>query len=144
LHKFATKKNREDIISLRWPQVCLACGNDIPSQLDYRYAIVGMFHVVKQTQVLIKLPGFFYLCEKCDKQINAAAENSESKSEKEKKLIKNLQDAPWNEFIELEKTGVVKLPEGLFKQKLQEANPEAIFKAKDCPMKELSRGVSSE
>jgi len=143
LQKFATKKNREDIISLRWPLACLGCGDDIPSQLDSRYAIVGMFHVVKQTQVLVKLPGFFYHCEKCDREIDVAVRNSERKSERYRKLIKNLQEAPWNEFIELEKTGIVKLPDGPFKQKLQEANPEARFKTKDCPLKELNRGRSN-
>lgn len=143
MHKFATKKNREDIISLRWPQACLSCGDDVPSHSDSRYAIVGMFHVVKQTQVLIKLPGFFYFCEKCDNEIALAANNIEGNSQRYRKLIETLQDAPWNEFIELEKTGIVKIPDGKFKQKLQEVNPEAKFKAKDCPMKELNRGVSS-
>lgn len=143
MQKFATKKNREDIISLRWPVACLACGDEMPSQLDSRYAIVGMFHVVKQTQVLVKLPGFFYFCEKCDREVDVAAQKTEKISERYKKLIKNLQEAPWNEFFELEKTGTVKLPDGLFKEKLQEANPEAKFKAKDCPMKELNRGQSN-
>ena len=144
MHRFATKKNREDIISLRWPKACLSCGSDLTSQEDSRYAIVGKFHVVKQIQVLIKLPGFFYICNKCDMEIELAVTNSEGKSERYKKLIKNLQEAPWNEFIELEKSGIVRIPNGVFKKKLQESNPDAKFKAKDCPMKELYRGRSNK
>ena len=46
------------------------------------------------------------------------------------------------EFIELEKSGYVILPDGLFKEKLQSANPTARFKAKENPMVVLKREIA--
>jgi hypothetical protein len=45
------------------------------------------------------------------------------------------------EFLEVEKSGHVKLPDGLFKEKLQKANPKAKFKSKQSPMHLLKGGV---
>lgn len=144
MYKFTDKKNREDVIALRWPKACLSCGIDMPEHTSPRHAIVGMFHVDKKTsrgdrrhtQVLVKLPGFFYMCEDCTKVIDSAVENPPKNYEK---FVKTLQESPWMEFIEAEKSGHVRLPEGLFKEKLQEANPDAWLKSKTCPMTELKR-----
>ena len=81
LYKFAKKKNREDVIALRWPKACISCGTDMPQTADSRHAIVGLFHVDKKTirgdkrhtQVLVKLPGLFYMCEECTTVIATAA-----------------------------------------------------------------------
>ena len=43
------------------------------------------------------------------------------------------------EFIEVEKSGHVKVPDGLFKEKLQRVNPDAWLKAKEDPMTKLKR-----
>ncbi len=149
MYKFADKKNREDVIALRWPKACLSCGTDMPQTVDPRHAIVGMFHVDKKTtrsdkrhtQVLVKLPGFFYMCEECALVIDTAVDNPPKNLEK---LAETLQESPWMEFIELEKSGHVKLPDGPFKEKLQDANPNALFKTKESPMTRLKRGLSQE
>ena len=146
MYKFSDKKNREDVIALRWPKACLSCGTDVAEAVDPRYAIIGLFHVDKKTtrgdrrhtQVLVKLPGFFYMCEGCSTVIDTAAKNPPRKLEK---LVETLQESPWIEFIEVEKTGHVRLPDGLFKQKLQQANPDARFKTKRSPMTKLERGL---
>ena len=142
MYKFGNKKNREDVIALRWPKACLSCGIDTSEELDPRHAIVGLFHVDKKTtrddkrhtQVLLKLPGYFYMCEPCTTIINSAVEKPPKNLEK---LVETLHESPWMEFIELEKSGHVKLPEGLFKKKLQDANPDAWFKTKKNPMIKL-------
>ena len=149
MYKFGDKKNREDVIALRWPKACLSCGIDMPSESDPQSAIVGLFHVDKKTtrgdkrhtQVLLKLPGFFYMCKACSTTINEAALNPPKNHEK---LVETLQESPWMEFIELEKSGHVILPEGLFKEKLQAANTEAWFKTKKNPMIKLKQLVSKE
>ena len=146
LYKFSDKKNREDVIALRWPKACLSCGTDVPEAVDPRHAIIGLFHVDKKTtrgdrrhtQVLVKLPGFFYMCESCSTVIDTAAKDPPRKLEK---LVKTLKESPWMEFIEVEKTGHVRLPDGLFKQKLHEANPDAWLKTKRSPMTKLKRGL---
>jgi hypothetical protein len=121
----------------------------MPEAADPRHAIVGKFHVDKKTtrgdrrhtQVLVKLPGFFYICEECTTVIDTAVQSSPKNLEK---LVEALQESPWMEFIEVEKTGHVKLPDGLFKKKLQDANQDAWFKTKDSPMSRLKHvmGVS--
>ena len=149
MYKFADKKNREDVIALRWPKACLSCGTDMPKTADPRPAIIGLFHVDKKTsrgdkrhtQVLVKLPGFFYMCEECTLVIDSALDNPPKNLEK---LAETLQESPWMEFIEVEKSGHVKLPDGLFKEKLQEENPDALLKTKENPMNRLKRGLSKE
>jgi hypothetical protein len=144
LYKFSDKKNREDVIALRWPKACLSCGIEMPEDTHPRHAIVGTFYVDKKThrsdrrhtQVLVKLPGFFYMCELCEEVINTAVKNPPKNMEK---FVVILQESPWMEFIEVEKIGIVKLPEDLFKERLQEANPDAWLKSKACPMTELKR-----
>lgn len=148
LYKFADKKNREDVIALRWPKACLSCGIDMPETVDARHAILGMFHVDKKTirgdrrhtQVLVKLPGFFYMCEDCTMVIDTVIKETPNNLEK---LVETLQESPWMEFIEVEKSGHVKLPDGLFKEKLQKLNPDAWFKKKDNPLTLLKRGLRS-
>lgn len=148
MYKFGDKKNREDVIALRWPKACLSCGIDTPDA-DSRHAIVGLFHVDKKTtrgdkrhtQVLLKLPGFFYMCEKCMSVIDTAAR---APSKNTKKLVETLQESPWMEFIELEKSGHVIAPDGLFKEKLQSANPTARFKTKENPMIILSHEMEED
>jgi len=149
LYKFSNKKNREDVIALRWPNACLSCGTDMPPTSDPQHAIVGLFHVDKKTtrddkrhtQVLLKLPGFFYMCEECTMVIDAAVENLPKNHEK---LVETLHESPWIEFVELEKSGHVKLPDGLFKEKLQSANPDAWLKTKKSPMVKLKQLLSKE
>ncbi len=141
MYKFATKKNREDVIALRWPKACLSCGVEVPSQINHRYAIVGLFHDIKQTKVLVKLPGFFYMCNECIMIIDNALEMNLSSLEK---LATDLKEHPWTEFIELGKDGHVKIPQGMFRQRLQEENPDAQFKDKRCPMEELRRRLEKE
>lgn len=146
MYKFAEKKNREDVIALRWPRACLSCGVDMPQQADPRHAIVGKFHVDKKTtrgdkrhtQVLVKLPGFFYMCEECATVIDTALKQPPKNL---KKLVETLQESPWMEFIEIEKSGHVRLPDGQFKTKLQDANPEAWFKAKEDPIARLNSAM---
>ncbi len=149
MYKFADKKNREDVIALRWPKACLSCGTDMPKTADPRHAIVGKFHVDKKTsrgdrrhtQVLVKLPGFFYMCEECSQVIDSAVDNPPKNLEK---LAETLRESPWMEFIEVEKSGHVKLPDGLFKEKLQDANPDAWLKTKENPMNKLKHEMSKE
>jgi len=146
LYKFADKKNREDIVALRWPEACLSCGVDITATADPRHGIIGLFHVDKKTtradrrhtQVLLKLPGYFYMCQECSAVIDRAAERPPKKIEK---LVETLQESPWMEFIEVEKTGHVRVPDGLFKKKLQVANPDAWFKSKNSPLSRLKRAM---
>jgi hypothetical protein len=146
LYKFSDKKNREDVIALRWPKACLACGTDMPENTDPRHAIIGLFHVDKRTtrddrrhtQVLVKLPGFFYMCTDCLGIIETAAD---AHPKNLKKLLETLKESPWMEFIEVEKTGHVKLPDGLFKEKLKDANPDAWLKVKRDPMSRLKRAM---
>ncbi len=115
---------------------------------DPRHAIIGKFHVDKKTnrgdrrhtQVLVKLPGFFYVCEECTLDIESAIKDPPKNLEK---LVETLHDCPWMEFIEVEKSGHVKLPDGLFKEKLQNLNPNAWFKKKENPMTTLKRGLRS-
>jgi hypothetical protein len=107
-----------------------------------QHGIVGKFHIDKKpspgdkrhTQVLLKLPGFFYLCEDCTLVIDSAAKNPPRNLEK---LTENLKENPWMEFIDLEKTGELKIPEGKFKEKLEAANPGMKLKTKKSPMDEL-------
>ncbi|MHA1930179.1 MAG: hypothetical protein ACTSV2_16530 [Candidatus Thorarchaeota archaeon] len=139
--KFSEKMNREDVVSLRWPKACLSCGIDVSDEIKPRYAIVGMFHVIKKTQVLAKLPGFFYMCEKCQNEIDVAVALSSEKSTTYGELAKILNDNPWNEFIKLGKTGTVEIPEGLFRKKLQQENPDVVVKSKKCPMNELRQKI---
>lgn len=142
-------KNREDVIALRWPRACLSCGVDVPANAYPRNAIVGLFHVDKkqsrgdrrETQVLLKLPGFFYICHSCSDEITSALEMPPKGLEK---LVENLDGSPWVEFIELEKSGHVKIPDGSFKEKLQCENPDAWLKPKDCPMSILREGIARE
>ncbi len=142
LYKFSNKRNREDVVALRWPKACLSCGTDMPEDSLPQHGIVGKFHVDRKpspgdkrhTQVLLKLPGFFYMCEDCILIIDSAVETSPKKLET---LIENLQENPWMEFIELEITGHVKIPDGLFKEKLQATNPDAWLKTKRSPIDEL-------
>lgn len=149
MYKFSNKKNREDVIALRWPKACLSCGVDMPSTSDPQHAIVGLFHVDKKTtrddkrhtQVLLKLPGFFFMCEACTMIIDTAVKYPPKNHEK---LVETLYERPWMEFIELEKSGFVKLPDGLFKEKLQSANPDACLKTKKNPMVKLRQLVSKE
>jgi hypothetical protein len=146
LYKFSKKKNREDVVALRWPKACLSCGDDVPETVHPRHAIIGKFHVDKKTtrgdkrhtQVLVKLPGFFYMCEKCTLDIDTAFKDPPKNLEK---LIETLHECPWMEFFEVEKSGQVKLPDGLFKEKLQIVNPDAWFKKKKDPMITLKRGL---
>ncbi|MFX0108064.1 MAG: hypothetical protein ACFE7R_07260 [Candidatus Hodarchaeota archaeon] len=143
MYKFKKMKNREDVIALRWPKACLSCGIGMPAGALPRHGIVGMFHVDKktspgdkrQTQVLLKLPGFFYMCKDCTQEIHSAAARA---SKELRELIQSLHQNPWTEFIELETRGQVKIPEGVFREKLQEANPDALLKTKPNPMTELN------
>ena len=128
MYKVSDKKNREDVIALRWPKACLSCGVDKKTTRQDK----------RHTQVLLKLPGFFYMCDECESVIDAAVKAPPKNQEK---LVETLQESPWMEFIEVEKSGHVKLPDGLFKEKLQEANPDAIFKTKDSPMSKLTRAM---
>jgi len=147
LYRFDDKKNREDVIALRWPRACLSCGTDVPATIDSRHGIIGLFYVDKKTtrkdkrhtQVLVKLPGFFYMCHECTSLINNA---DESLQKKHSKLLKTLQESPWMEFIEIEKLGHIKLPDGDFKDKLQKLNPEAKFKSKQNPMDFLNQSAT--
>ena len=149
LYKFGDKKNREDVIALRWPKACLSCGIDTPESVDPIHAIVGLFHVDKKTsrgdkrhtQVLLKLPGYFYMCGECTIVIDTAVKNPPKNHEK---MVETLHESPWMEFIALEKSGQVKLPDGLFKEKLQSANPDAWFKTKKNPMVKLKQLMSKE
>ena len=144
MYKFTDKKNREDVIAFRWPKACLSCGIDMPQNSDSRHGIIGLFHVDKKTtrgdrrhtQVLVKLPGFFYMCDDCTTVIDAAVKNPPKNLEK---FVETLQESPWMEFIEVEKSGHIKLPDGLFKEKLQGENPEAWLKIKDSPMAKLKQ-----
>jgi hypothetical protein len=148
LYKFSDKKNREDVIALRWPKACLSCGADVPETAHPRHAIIGKFHVDKKTfrgdkrhtQVLVKLPGFFYMCEECAQDIESAFKDPPKNLEK---LAETLRESPWMEFIEVEKSGHVRLPDGLFKEKLQVANPDGWFRKKESPMAVFKRGMRS-
>ena len=149
MYKFSNKKNREDVIALRWPKACLSCGCDVPLSTDSRHGIIGLFHVDKKTtrgdkrhtQVLVKLPGLFYMCKECTNLIDSSVISAPKKYEK---FIQSLQESPWMEFIEIEKSGLVKVPEGIFREKLQEANPDALLKIKENPMTTLKRISSLE
>ncbi len=150
MYRFTNKKNREDVIALRWPKACLSCGVDLSETADPRHGIIGLFHIDKKTtrgdkrytQVLVKLPGFFYMCEECSALVDVAVDQPPKNLET---LVETLQESPWMEFIEVEKTGHVRVPDGLFKKKLQEENPDAWLKTKDCPLSRLKRamGVST-
>ncbi len=137
-------KNREDVIALRWPKACLSCGCDVPDTVDSHHAIIGLFHVDKKTtrqdkrhtQVLVKLPGFFFMCDNCKALIDTAAKEPAKNLQR---LIETLQESPWIAFIEIEKSGYVRLPDGVFKEKLQAANPDVMLKTKACPMDKLKR-----
>jgi len=121
----------------------------MPLDADPRHAIVGKFHVDKNTtrgdkrhtQVLIKLPGFFYMCQDCTSVIDVAVKSPPKNLEN---IVKTLQESPWMEFIELEKSGHIKLPDGLFKEKLKDANPDVRLKTKESPMTLLKRCISKE
>ncbi|MHA2064996.1 MAG: hypothetical protein ACXABY_11535 [Candidatus Thorarchaeota archaeon] len=120
----------------------------MPNDSHPQHGIVGKFHVdtktsrddKRHTQVLLKLPGFFYVCEDCTLVIDSAVENPPRNLEE---LVENLKENPWMEFIQLEKSGEVKIPEGQFKEKLRAANPDARFKTKKSPMAELKYEVST-
>ena len=144
MYKFSDKKNREDIVALRWPKACLSCGADVPESNHHRHGIIGLFHVDKKTtrgdrrhtQVLVKLPGLFHMCEDCTAVIDTALK---APSKNLEKLVETLHESPWMEFIEVEKSGHVKLPDGRFKQKLQHLNPDAWLKTKADPMSKMKR-----
>ncbi len=146
MYRFDDKKNREDVIALRWPKACLSCGTDVPTSVDAQHGIIGLFYVDKKTtrsdkrhtQVLVKLPGFFYMCDECTNLINNI---DESLQEKHRKLLKTLKESPWMEFIEVEKDGNIRLPDGIFKDKLQRENPEAKFKSKKNPLAALNQNI---
>jgi len=148
LYKFSDKKNREDVIALRWPEACLSCGVDVPETVHPRHGIIGKFYVDKKTsrgdrrhtQVLVKLPGLFYMCEECASEIETAVMDPPENLEK---FVETLHESPWMEFIEVEKSGYVRLPEGRFKEKLESANPDGLFKRKDDPMVRLRSGSRS-
>lgn len=144
VYKFSNMKNREDVVALRWPKACLSCGTDVPDHMHPQHAIIGTFHVDKNTrpgdkrhtQVLLKLPGFFYICEACSLRIDLMTDNPPNGLEK---VVENLKDQPWMEFIELEKSGHIKMPAGVFRDKLQKANPAALLKTKKSPMAVLEK-----
>ncbi len=148
MYKFSDKKNREDVVALRWPKACLSCGADVPETAHPRHAIIGKFHVDRKTtrkdrrhtQVLVKLPGFFYVCEECTLEIESAVKDPPKNLTK---LVETLHESPWMEFIEVEKSGHIKLPDGMFKEKLQKLNPDAWFKKKENPKTILKRGLRS-
>lgn len=129
MYRFGTKKNREDIIALRWPNACLSCGIEISDEISPQYAILGEFYEEKDTQVLIKMPGFFYICNDCILIISDAKMKDDSKE-----LARKLEKHPWKEFLELERNGTLKLHEGEFKRKLQKLNPEGKFESIDNPL----------
>ncbi|MFW9920654.1 MAG: hypothetical protein ACFFED_13705 [Candidatus Thorarchaeota archaeon] len=131
--------NREDVLAFRWPEACLSCGQMMLSDGKSRYAILGMFHEAKDTQILLKLAGFFYMCNRCEDEIEVAVDNP---SRKISSLAMKLREHPWNEFIALEKDGSVRVPEGPFRNKLSEMNPEAIIKTHNCPMTKLRQLVT--
>ncbi len=134
LYRFGTKMNREDVIALRWPKACLSCGVDMRSDDDAQYAILGIFHDTKDTQILLKLAGYFYMCSECSDSIDRALSIS---SKKIQEFATKLKKHPWNVFIVLEKDGFIKMPDGVYQEKLKEANPEAVIKSIDSPMKQL-------
>ena len=118
----------------------------MPETADSRHGIIGLFHVDKKTtrgdrrhtQVLVKLPGFFYMCGECSALIDAAVDQPPKNLEK---FAESLQESPWMEFIEVERTGHVRLPDGVFKEKLQSENPDAWLKTKESPMTRLRQAV---
>ena len=141
MYKFSDKKNREDVIALRWPKACLLCGSDAVFENDARYAIVGNFYVQKKTQVLIKLPGFFYMCNECSAIIESVIEQFKDNNEKLVEIAVKLKEAPWNQILELERNGCIRLPEGEFKAKLSNINPEGCFQGMTNPMEMLKKAV---
>ena len=145
MYTFQDKKNREDVVALRWPKACLSCGIDMPMDAHPQHGIVGLFHVDKKTtrgdkrhtQVLVKMPGFFYLCKKCTGAVEEFLNSPIEKKHGHDKIAQRILDSPWMEFIELEKTGAVRIPEGVFRRRLQTQNPDAEFRSKECPMRKL-------
>ncbi len=81
------------------------------------------------------------MCIECENEITSAVKKSGHSKTNFEKLAMSLQESPWNEFIELEKSGQVKIPAGQFKNKLQEINPDVILKTKRCPMNLLRQQV---
>lgn len=142
MYRFSTKKNREDVIALRWPKACMSCGIDMPPNTEPAYVIIGRFYEIKKTQVLVKLPCIIYMCDTCLMETDLAMSLSPEKLGKFEETAKNLQSAPYNEFIESVKDGSVKIADDIFRMKLQKANPDAILKSKKNPMIELRRILS--
>ena len=118
--------SREDVIALR----CMFCGSEMLQKVDSRYAILGKFHTIKNVQVLLKLAGFFYVCDACNNQIEKGLNHY---SKKITELANKLNEFPWNEYIELEKEGLIRIPEGKFKDLLMTLNPELRSKSKKDP-----------
>jgi hypothetical protein len=126
------------VIALRWPKACFSCGIDMPDDADSKFAILGEFYVDKKktkgdkrhTQVLLKVPGFFYRCDECTQRIERMVRDRSSTIEI-LNLLETLQESPWMVYIGLEKSGCIKVPEGPFKEKLQRANPDACIKKND-------------
>ncbi len=145
LYTFQDKKNREDIVALRWPKACLSCGTDISSDAHPMHGIVGLFHVDRKTtrgdrrhtQVLLKMPGLFHMCEICVGEVQTFLDSPSEKRRDHVEVATRLLESPWMEFFELEKTGVLRLPEGRFRDRLQELNPNAVLRSKDCPLQRL-------
>ncbi len=131
--------NREDVIALRWPHACLSCGQDVSPHIDSRYAILGMFHETKDTQILLKLAGFFYICEECDEEITEALSHP---SDKVVELARHLKEHPWNEFIHLEKDGTIRVPQGEFSKKLLKMNPEVDMKENRSPIEQMRKLIA--
>lgn len=141
MYRFGTKMNREDVIALRWPKACLSCGSDIASNVDARYAILGMFHDTKDTQILLKLAGFFYICDVCNAEFGQAQSHQSSRV---RQLAASLIERPWTEFIILEKDGVIVIPQGIFYDKLKEMNPDLVAKHHVSPMNRLRSLIEKE
>jgi len=78
------------------------------------------------------------MCEDCTSMIDASVESPPKNLEK---LVETLHESPWMEFIEVEKSGHVKLPDGPFKQKLQRLNPDAWLRTKSDPMNKLKNAL---
>jgi hypothetical protein len=72
----------------------------MPQNTDSRHGIIGLFHIDKKTtrgdkrhtQVLVKLPGFFYMCDDCITVIHTAVKDSPKTLEK---LVETLNESPW-------------------------------------------------
>ncbi|MBD3408301.1 MAG: hypothetical protein GF411_19415 [Candidatus Lokiarchaeota archaeon] len=132
MYRFGTQENREDVIALRWPRACLLCGVKASDEDSPQYAILGEFYEEKNTQVLLKMPGFFFVCNGCTQTIQKSTEMGNSQE-----LAQKLMKHPWKAILKLEKNGTVNLPNGVFKNKLLQLNPDGKFGSIDDPMKTI-------